>query len=532
MSCAKGWLRPGTFLTLAALASITASCDDETIGAIHGRIDVPEEIDFGEGCLNADNVQRIHIKNVGAAILEVSGATVMPDDGVFRVEVAPERIAVSDRSPLDVVFVPPRERVTYTATLIIKSDDPDTPDRAIALRGVGGFREVDVAPMSIDFGLVNEGSAPRRSVTITNLGGQPLQIPSVTWTSTSVDMGLAPDAFTAGTIACRTATTVDLVYSPTDTGADRGTLTIRTDDADEPQIDVEVVGVANLAPRAVAHICDIVAGQTGCPEADRRKRHTATVGQRRGLEGRESFDPEGAGIAEYRWVVAEPEGSTDVTIFHSSADRMNEKATGDVELSAPGKYELRLIVKDDRGLDSFDTPESRVRLAPKDLEVLLKWDVRTDVYLHFVRPAGAVGDYGNQGAGTSTGSDCSTFNRAPDWGTIGASNDDPRLDIDVVTGRGPEIISMDDPEEGGEYSVFAHYCDSQNRRVAVDVTLEVYVEGVVVQTVPAPPSTFSLAPGELWQAATVRWVSDSPPMAEVIPSMGTPVAMPDLCMLR
>lgn len=514
-------------------AIAAAGCDDENIRALHGRIEVdPAEIDFGEGCLDAENVLRVAIKNRGSAILDIEGTSIAPDDGVFRVEALPEAIAVAGTLSFTVVFVPTTERAVYSATLTIRSDDATTPALAVPLRGVGGFREADVAPLSIDFGLVNEGTAPRRSVTITNLGGQVLDISAVTWTSTSVDLQLAPDTFIGGPLACRTATTVDLIYAPTDIGGDHGVLTVVTDDADEPQFDVDVVGRANLAPLAVAWICDIVAGQVGCPADDRRKRHTATVMQSRGLEGGDSFDPEGGVIADYRWVVADPPASRDVTIFHSTADRLNRQATGDVQVMAPGKYTVRLVVKDDKGLSSFATPQSEVRLSPKDLEVLLKWNIRTDVDLHMVQPGGRIGDYGGGNTGTSTGTDCSTFNRTPDWGLLGDDSDDPALDIDVVNARGPEIISMNDPEVSDVYRVFAHYCDSRNRQVAVDVTFEIYVEGQVIQTIPETGRTFSLAPGELWEAATIRWVSDSPPMAEVTALSTTPTAMPGLCMLR
>ena len=43
-----------------------------------------------------------------------------------------------------------------------------------------------------------------------------------------------------------------------------------------------------------------------------------------------------------------------------------------LEVDAPGTFDLRLTVRDERGLESLDTPESHVLITPKDLSVLLR----------------------------------------------------------------------------------------------------------------------------------------------------------------
>jgi uncharacterized protein YfaP (DUF2135 family) len=171
-----------------------------------------------------------------------------------------------------------------------------------------------------------------------------------------------------------------------------------------------------------------------------------------------------------------------------------------------------------------------VLILPKDLEILLRWDINTDVDIHVVRPGGTVGDYGSGAIGTSTGSDCSTFNREPNWNDPLLRSDDPRLDKDDVTGSGPEIISVDDPEANGPHAVYAHYCDSQGLGANANVTIEVRVKGVLVATIPPDPPGFRLDPGEVWRAAEVTWDEASETAGVLGFETATPELRPDLCL--
>lgn len=525
--------RPVSSLSCLLAAVTLWSCADDPLSQVHPQISTdPEALDFGAGIVGRDNPGALLVLNRGSAALILEDVSIEPADGVFRVSNAPDVVPVNGEAPLELVFVPVRAHQRSDAELVLTSNDPERPVLRVPLTGVGGVREIEVLPAEIDFGVVNEGAPQRRQVEIRNIGGDPLAIDRIVFTSTSIDLGLAADTFLAGVIEPGTSTTVELEYAPQDLGADSGILTIFSDDEDEPEVEVPVRGLANLAPRAIAWGCAPAPMRIGCEGAPDRSRVFSTgLRQRINLDGRESFDPEGGAIASYRWVLeARPSGSS-AAIFHSTDDRnLRNRATGDLEVDVAGTYQLRLIARDDRGLESLDRPESRITLRPKDLEVLLRWDVTTDVDLHVVRPGGRVGDYGTGAVGTSTGSDVSTFNRRPNWGDLATSRDDPSLDIDDVTGRGPEVVSLDQPEVDGTYEVFVHYCDSRNVGVGAGVTLEIHVRGELVATVPS----FTLAPGEVWRGATVTWRETAgTPSAEVEDGLAErPVMNPGLCRSR
>lgn len=526
-------------LLCGALPSLLSACGDDGLSRVNPRIEVdPEALDFGAGIVDRDNLQAIRVFNRGGVPLEIRGATV---EGLgFAVKEAPEVVRAYGEQPLLLAFHPLRAHEVYRAELVLTSNDPERPELRVPLAGVGGVRSVVVRPEVVDFGVVNEGAAPRRSVEIGNVGGDPLTV-QVVFTSTSVDLGPIPGSFTpTGTpgererrfvLEAETSTVVELVYSPVDLGADFGLLVVHSNDEERPRIEVPVRGMANLAPRAVAFTCEKVAGQVGCDEQRRQKTTSAGLRRLLGLDGRESWDPEGGPIESYRWVLERrPEGSR-AAVYHSSEDiGARRRSTGDIEVDRVGTFSLRLIVRDDRGLESKDDAEARVEIRPKDLEVRLRWDVGTDVDVHLVRPGGAVGDYGSGRVRTSTGSDCSAFNREPNWGDLTSADDDPRLDKDDVTGTGPEIISLDHPESGGAYRLYAHYCDSRRVNVNVYVTAEVWVRGVLVDTVPLM-NGFRMLPGQLWEAARIVWdEGQNTALVEPLPD-GQAVHRPELCIL-
>ncbi|MCA9550735.1 MAG: choice-of-anchor D domain-containing protein [Myxococcales bacterium] len=517
------------WLACAGIALASWGCGDETLTRLEPKLVVtPEALDFGDGVVDAENVLPLGLANRGAGRLEIAAVDVTEGADVFSVGVFPAILGSQLEDELVVVFVPKAPKVAYSGKLVIRSNDPQNPNIEVPLDGVGGIREIDVIPTEVDFGVVNEGTAPRRGVEIRNLGGDPLVVSGLAYTSTSADLTfLMPDGLPL-TVAALTSTTVWLQYAPTDLGADSGTLVITSNDEDEPQVTVRARGRANLAPRALAWICDKRPGDVGCAEDRRARSVSAGVGRLLGLDGRDSADPEG-GELEFSWRIEEEPADAHPTLLFGTEDIVQRKrATGEVEVPRVGRYVLRLVAKDDRGLESFDTPESRVAILPKDLEIYLTWDLATDVDLHLVRPGGVVGDYGSGSVGTSTGSDCSTFNRSPAWGAVGQRADDPNLERDVVSARGPEVISLDFPEDG-VYTAYAHYCDSRHVNTNVHAWLEVYVRGEAVQRVPIMDGARVL-PGELWEAALISWDAATN-TAQVSPGTAQVSLRPELCAL-
>jgi hypothetical protein len=269
------------------------------------------------------------------------------------------------------------------------------------------------------------------------------------------------------------------------------------------------------------------------------------------VDGSETADPEGDAFT-FDWAITERPSSSVAALVGFG------QPTTQVTPDVVGRYVVTLTATDEHG--AVGTAD--VELLPRDLGVVLTWGPsgaaacnafsaaqceamtpaeraqtccgQSDLDVHLVRPGGALGDYGQCPAACDplfcgelddahvdtcrqTGTDCAFANRAPDWGAPGRV-DDPRLDIDDVRGFGPEIVSLDDPEDG-VYRVLVHHCADRIGEPSL-ATVEILVEGV---------STFVTAPepieaDEVWTAATLirsggSWDIVGPPgLVEQAPS--------------
>jgi hypothetical protein len=134
-----------------------------------------------------------------------------------------------------------------------------------------------------------------------------------------------------------------------------------------------------------------------------------------------------------------------------------------------GDYRLRLRVTDRAG--ASDACTTVVHATPREgLRVELSWDPpgrscptsegaacdSSDLDLHLLRESGRAEPFGGS-------DDCHWLNcnasagRLLSWGAAG-TDDDPRLDLDDVTGHGPENININRPS-ARSYRIAVHYFD-------------------------------------------------------------------------
>ncbi len=170
-------------------------------------------------------------------------------------------------------------------------------------------------------------------------------------------------------------------------------------------------------------------------------------------------------IESYRWTL-ETAPLTSARPAPSPDDTVATAYTPDVV----GDYRLRLEVTDAAG--EVDACATIVHAVPREgLRVELVWDPPgrscprnagaacdgSDVDLHLLRAPGT-------GTVWRSDNDCYWFNcnasasRTLAWGAAGAA-DDPRLDIDDVTGHGPENVNITRPGTG-PYRIGVHYFDA------------------------------------------------------------------------
>lgn len=234
------------------------------------------------------------------------------------------------------------------------------------------------------------------------------------------------------------------------------------------------------------------------------------------LDGTGSSDPTGQALTYFWEVTSRPDGSTSTLTNPASA---TPTLLGDVS----GTYEVCLTVTDVDGCATDGMDCTTFTVAPiADLHIELTWDNdRSDIDLHFLASTNrelwfdAKANNGSNvtcsqgGPPAKGGPDNFWCVQDPDWGGTpelwsGDNNtaNDPSLDVDNVSGFGPENINVDNLEDG-VYTIGAHYFadiagSADPSAGTQQARIRVYVNGALENTY-----TRNLGCRAFWEVARV-----------------------------
>ncbi len=140
-------------------------------------------------------------------------------------------------------------------------------------------------------------------------------------------------------------------------------------------------------------------------------------------------------------------------------------------------------------VDSFYTFQGN--FSPLELWTELRWNTNTDVDFHLLRPGA------NFPADFWTTSDCFYSNKTTSWGAF--------LDVDNVSGRGPEHITIPTVSTQGVYRLFVHYYASRGVS-ATSAYVSVSVRnGPNEEFGPLALSRSASRGGDVWEICTITY---------------------------
>lgn len=463
-------MRPVLALVLLAACSE----DQPTIRSLVPAIAVsPESLPMGDVIVTQSGTEAIYITNAGRADLDVTLS--YAGDDVFTFDLGSEPFTIEpDASATVVATFTPDNFLEYSGTLTISSNDEENPVKTVELTGKGvdaPMPDIDVPRLALDFGEVAQGSLAFESFVVANVGEELLL-----W---EIEQEGSPAFTVQGSLVNQATnadgeTTIFVVYEPlvADVG-DNGTLTLKSNDPDEPEVVVTLVG--NGGGDFEYPVADLI-----CPEEV-----YITGPQYVRVDGSASYDPAGNEPLTYTWSTVAPEGSATQLAY-----ALSDRTTVDVPLDVAGDYTVSLTVHNAIGLPSLPASCTMNVIPEDEIRVELSWDTpAADLDLHLLQ---------NDTAELfDTPEDACFCNESPDWGGSGA-DDDPRLDIDDRGGFGPENINILTPADG-TYPVKVHYYAEQGDDIVV-ARVVVWSEGNKLWE-----GSKSMEQNEVWEVGQVNW---------------------------
>jgi uncharacterized repeat protein (TIGR01451 family) len=157
-----------------------------------------------------------------------------------------------------------------------------------------------------------------------------------------------------------------------------------------------------------------------------------------------------------------------------------------------GQNTITVTISNEQGQTASDTVT--VYLEPYAIRVELTWDAGdgTDMDAHLIRP----GRKFNDPVG-----DCYYGNQRPEWGDPEDAADNPYFYVDDFAGWGPEIITLLEPYDGGDYQVTVHYYND-NGTGPSEATVRIYIYEVL-----AAEYKKQMGNNEIWDCAKITWPS-------------------------
>ena len=196
---------------------------------------VPTALSFGSVNVGSSLDKKFQLHNDGNALLQVSSITSSSNQFVI-----PQKSNVLPGSMVEItVRFAPTSGGGRTGTIIIASNDPDEPTTSVSVQGIGvqTVPDIRVVPTALNFGSVNVGQSSDKKLQIHNDGNAVLHVSSITSTSS---MFVVLNSFS---VPPGGMVEVTVRFAPTTGGAKTGTITIASDDPDEPTKSLSVQGI-------------------------------------------------------------------------------------------------------------------------------------------------------------------------------------------------------------------------------------------------------------------------------------------------
>ncbi len=539
-----------SLFVLGVLCAVTGCKCGPSVAKVNPSLAVsPPGLDFGQVKVGDATQRTVRLEAQTRSAVAISAVTLEgPGASSYRLGALPTVVEAQGTATFTVTFAPSAVEA-FTASLVIKSDDPERPVTRLALAGEGAEPRLELTldcvatsgctaalvadPPSIDFGMepLSRPVAPDPTklptLVVVNAGAVALQVSGVTFGGAdAAAFSIAGSTFPDGGVRLEAASgfnfPIRFVPTSEQQQAYSGEVVITSDDPARPAVTVQLRGTLkpNAPPVVCANLVRVVPQTIGdaareyntgaewatllVPPAggydftgrrDVRPNELAVFSATSSPELTScSTDPEdGRTGLTYRWrLVSAPRGALGLAIGGATT------AQAQLRPVATGDYTLELTVTDAH--QGATTVTMRFSVALKqDFVAQLEWDgfAGVDLDLHLVRPTAVTGGDAFTGA-------FSFFSAGPANKTSGDLNGYARRTRDMNATAGydfdwGDVGSADDPtlnrDDVGDGQLLEiaslNYPENDALCVTSACTYRVLVHAFADKRAPAaPPSCF------------------------------------------
>jgi hypothetical protein len=200
----------------------------------------PGSIDFGQVPIFESKQDTITLSDSGKANVTIYSAQLTPSTGPFSIVGATPTQVLAGGSAAIVLNFEPDSNVIYSGILTLTTDDANTPNRTIALSGLGVKDPFTVTPSQVDFGQVPVLTTVQDTITLNNGGTSSVTISKAQLLPASGSfaiVGPVPDQVPSGGSAMMIVS-----FHPDTAGSYSGTITLSTSDASAPTRGISLSG--------------------------------------------------------------------------------------------------------------------------------------------------------------------------------------------------------------------------------------------------------------------------------------------------
>ncbi len=195
------------------------------------------DVDFGQQLINTTSAaQTVTLTNGGTSSMTLSGISITGANAADFAETnaCPATLAAGASCTISLTFAPPA-RGSFTANLQVADNAPASP-QLVYLSGQGIDPIASLSPSSLSFPNQNVGttSSPPQTVTLTDIGQDPLTVSSVTVTGMNAGDFKESDNC-VGTVQPSASCTISVTFAPTAPLARAASLSVADNAAGTPQ---------------------------------------------------------------------------------------------------------------------------------------------------------------------------------------------------------------------------------------------------------------------------------------------------------